>query len=420
MPLLVFGMMRSEQRSTQNGGAVTMEHNLRLNLLWLLAISFTLASLPAFGSPTSRHLNLDTELYSARLHNDGGAIWVGVDLASIETFSHYQGSKGARGTSIADRASRDQAQELLTTHRIFQLPNDTPITMLSFVDSSINDADGSAIEMPPVVTDQGEGYWKVKLSGGPYNGAQVWTHHVAHVSPQVGETVLIRSGVNSQKYTLAAFDSFTASSFWEAIDHGDNTLAASLLRLNRLFSITSKAMCLVMDENDDFYQVRVLNGTNRGKAGWILKANALLKPFRWTDIGQGATIGLGLAMQGRGQSVAFGTTRSLSTPAKLLPRAFTPPTKLADRTDPEVIGSWSNIELPEFDPSTLSSTSVLVSIEVLSTGLSNRVTLEHSSGNSDVDRAVKDAISRMRFRPAVHNGKPIMSTLQHTITLFGG
>lgn len=55
---------------------------------------------------------------------------------------------------------------------------------------------------------------------------------------------------------------------------------------------------------------------------------------------------------------------------------------------------------------------VLVRVEIDSHGVPNQVSLEHRSGNRDLDRAALSAVRGWRFEPALRNGKAEASALQ--------
>ena len=93
-----------------------------------------------------------------------------------------------------------------------------------------------------------------------------------------------------------------------------------------------------------------------------------------------------------------------------------PKPKIADRDEPEIRGSFSDISLPEFDPSTLNTTSVTVTWEVDERGHPSSIKFR-PTGNSDVDSAIRSAVQGFRFKPAVHNGVAETAQMSHTFAL---
>lgn len=55
---------------------------------------------------------------------------------------------------------------------------------------------------------------------------------------------------------------------------------------------------------------------------------------------------------------------------------------------------------------------VLVRVEIDAQGVPTQVSLEHRSGNRDLDRAALDAVRNWRFQPALRNGKAEASAVQ--------
>lgn len=95
-----------------------------------------------------------------------------------------------------------------------------------------------------------------------------------------------------------------------------------------------------------------------------------------------------------------------------------PPPKPAipDRDEPEMKGSFSDIQLPEFDPGSVNTTSVTVTWSVDPRGHPSDIKFR-PTGNSDVDDAIRNAVQNFRFRPAVHNGVAQTAPMEHTFTI---
>jgi len=93
-----------------------------------------------------------------------------------------------------------------------------------------------------------------------------------------------------------------------------------------------------------------------------------------------------------------------------------PKPKIPDRDEPAIIGSFSDISLPEFDPSTLNTTSVTVTWEVDGRGHPSGIKFR-PTGNSDVDNAIRSAVQGFRFKPAAHNGETEAAHMEHTFQL---
>jgi len=93
-----------------------------------------------------------------------------------------------------------------------------------------------------------------------------------------------------------------------------------------------------------------------------------------------------------------------------------PKPKIPDRDEPQIMGSFSDISLPEFDPSTLNTTSVTVTWEVDERGHPSSIKFR-PTGNSDVDSAIRSAVQGFRFKPAVHNGVAETMRMEHTFNL---
>lgn len=97
-----------------------------------------------------------------------------------------------------------------------------------------------------------------------------------------------------------------------------------------------------------------------------------------------------------------------------------PPPATPDREEPEIVGSFDDLYLPSFDPTTVSVSQITATWDVNEQGHPSGIHLSpKSSGNSDVDAAIIDAIRKFRFKPRVHNGKPQPAEVTHTFTLGG-
>jgi len=90
--------------------------------------------------------------------------------------------------------------------------------------------------------------------------------------------------------------------------------------------------------------------------------------------------------------------------------------KIADRNEPAIIGSFSDISMPEFDVTTLNSPSVTVTWEVDERGRTSSIKFR-PTGNSDVDSAIRNAVQGFRFKPAAHNGEAEAAHMEHTFQL---
>jgi len=93
-----------------------------------------------------------------------------------------------------------------------------------------------------------------------------------------------------------------------------------------------------------------------------------------------------------------------------------PKPKIPDRNEPEAIGNIDEISLPQFDATTLNTASVTVTWEVDERGHPSSIKFR-PTGNSDVDDAIRSAIQRFRFKPAVHNGVAETARMEHTFNL---
>ena len=89
-----------------------------------------------------------------------------------------------------------------------------------------------------------------------------------------------------------------------------------------------------------------------------------------------------------------------------------PKPRIPDRDVPAIIGSFSDINLPQFDPSSVNTTSVSVTWSVDERGHPSNIKFR-PTGNSDVDDAIRSAIQGFRFKPAVHNGVAETVTMEH-------
>ena len=95
-----------------------------------------------------------------------------------------------------------------------------------------------------------------------------------------------------------------------------------------------------------------------------------------------------------------------------------PPPKptIPDRDEPELKGSFSDFDLPQFDANNLNTASVTVTWDVDARGHPSNIKFR-PTGNSDVDEAIRNAIQKYRFKPAVHNGVAETAIMSHTFNL---
>lgn len=112
--------------------------------------------------------------------------------------------------------------------------------------------------------------------------------------------------------------------------------------------------------------------------------------------------------------------RKESTPEQAAPK---PPPKpslptAADRDTPELLGSFNDISLPNFDPTELNSPEVKVTWTVDSDGRVHGVKFR-PTGNSDVDNAIRSAVQNYKFKPRVINGVAQPARFEHTFDLGG-
>ena len=83
-------------------------------------------------------------------------------------------------------------------------------------------------------------------------------------------------------------------------------------------------------------------------------------------------------------------------------------------------GSFGDVALPSFDPSTVSVTEIKATWEVDERGHPKNIRLSPStSGNSDVDNAIMDAIGKFRYLPARHNGVAEAVNISHVFAIGG-
>jgi hypothetical protein len=96
------------------------------------------------------------------------------------------------------------------------------------------------------------------------------------------------------------------------------------------------------------------------------------------------------------------------------PKSKSPP---GDNGTPEVIGGWSDLELPDnYDPSTITRARIPAHWVVDKTGHARSIKFP-SSGNSDVDNVIREYIENHHYEPAVQNGEPQDCALEHTFVI---
>lgn len=107
-------------------------------------------------------------------------------------------------------------------------------------------------------------------------------------------------------------------------------------------------------------------------------------------------------------------------PVQVEPKAPPPPSRpaVADRETPELLGSFSDISLPNFDPTALNTTEVKVTWTVDSDGRVHGIKFR-PTGNSDVDDAIRSAVQNYKFKPRVINGIAQPAKFEHTFDLGG-
>jgi hypothetical protein len=86
---------------------------------------------------------------------------------------------------------------------------------------------------------------------------------------------------------------------------------------------------------------------------------------------------------------------------------------LPDRDEPEVVGSFHDIDLPDgIDLSSLNVKDVHATWEVDGRGRVSSIRFK-PTGISEVDDAIRQAIQNSRYRPAVHNGQAVTMSMEH-------
>lgn len=92
-------------------------------------------------------------------------------------------------------------------------------------------------------------------------------------------------------------------------------------------------------------------------------------------------------------------------------------TTIEDRAAPTPVGSWPTVTLPfGVEPSALGVKSVAVTWDVDEQGRPSHVQFK-TTGNAQVDGALRAAVYAGQYQPAVHHGKPVKASLSHTFTL---
>ena len=90
---------------------------------------------------------------------------------------------------------------------------------------------------------------------------------------------------------------------------------------------------------------------------------------------------------------------------------------LPDNGTPEIIGSWDDLDLPNnYDPSTITRTTITAHWIVDKTGHARSIKFS-SSGNSDIDSAIREFIEKHHYEPAVQNGEPQDCAIEHTFVI---
>src|SRR5579883_1704558 len=109
-----------------------------------------------------------------------------------------------------------------------------------------------------------------------------------------------------------------------------------------------------------------------------------------------------------GSHSAQGTISEPPTPPVTQP-VVTPKPLLPDRAEPVPDtdnGNWPDVTLPDdVDVSSLTSSTIVISFEVDKRGRPRGARVKRSSGNSEVDNEMIEAVMKMRFKPAVQNGE---------------
>ena len=105
-------------------------------------------------------------------------------------------------------------------------------------------------------------------------------------------------------------------------------------------------------------------------------------------------------------------------PAPKPPPPPPPKPKIPDRDEPESMQNLdSEVEIPsDIDASSITHPTVEATWEVNASGHAINIHVP-SCGNPEVDRLIKEAISRSRYKPAVHNGVPQLAPLSHTFSV---
>ena len=81
------------------------------------------------------------------------------------------------------------------------------------------------------------------------------------------------------------------------------------------------------------------------------------------------------------------------------------------------VGDYANLEFPNGFDGSVSSSIVVVDYVVSAESKAEQMRVVHSSGNSQLDQACVAAIRKTRFRPALKEGKPVATKMEHTFSL---
>ncbi len=84
--------------------------------------------------------------------------------------------------------------------------------------------------------------------------------------------------------------------------------------------------------------------------------------------------------------------------------------------EPQLQGSFSDLDLPDVDIGSLNSTSVRATFEVDERGRVHNVKFP-STGNHQLDDALRSSIQGFRFKPKVINGVAESVVIQHTFDI---
>ena len=97
-----------------------------------------------------------------------------------------------------------------------------------------------------------------------------------------------------------------------------------------------------------------------------------------------------------------------------------PKPAIPDRVTPEIIGSWSDFTLPgDVDMSTITNTTINATWDVDTSGHARDIKFD-SSGNDEVDERIREFIRDHHYEPAVQNGVPEDSPMEHEFDISTG